>query len=149
MGKKNKRIKPLESRPVYATGVAERLGIVSVTRLQATVRVLEAAIQTWVMEVDPLAIHLLVMSQYVILEALSDTKKKGSGPISKSLTEPAQLMRVYNFLRHSNGKTSQGADFLASNNELLLYDLIWSFNDVFDALTPMMKAHIAIVELCS
>jgi len=99
------------------------------------------------MGMDPLAVHLLIMSQYRILEAISLENGKGVGPISRSLTEPAQLTRVYDFLRHSAGKLSEGVDFLPSNNELLLYDLLWSFHSIFGATTPMMKALIAHVEI--
>jgi hypothetical protein len=147
MGNKNKRIKPLKTRPVYAPGVAEALGVQSVPRVEVTVRMLETATVLWSMEMDPLAVHLLTMSQYRILEAISVTTGKGVGPMSRSLTEPAQLARVYDFLRHSAGKLSEGVDFVPSNNELLLYDLLWSFNSIFGATTPMMKALIAHVEV--
>lgn len=141
MAKNRKRIKPLKTKPVYAPGEAEALGILSVNRVEALARVLNTAIWLWVLEKDPLSIHLLVMSQYNCIQDLARHTVKG--PFSAMFTDAAQRNLVYDFLRHSTRNPQAGVDFMPSSNGLLLYDVICSFEDLFGRATPYMKAFIA------
>jgi hypothetical protein len=145
MGKKNKRVTPLKSRPVYEPGVAESLGIVSVTRIEALVRVLDTAIWMWAVEKDPLAIHVLVMSQYQCLQDLG--KKNGVTALAATLTEPTQRTLVYDFLRHANRNAFGGVDFTPILNFGFLFDAICTFEEMFGGCTPLMKAFLAYFAL--
>lgn len=140
MPKKRKRIKPLKYRPTYPPGKAEALGLVSVTRVEAVSRILDTAIWLWILEKDPLAIHLLVMSQYNCIQDLA--KDTGKGPFSASYIEASQLNLVYDFLRHSSKNTDAGVDFMPVTNGCALFDVICSFEDLFNRTTPYMKAFL-------
>lgn len=145
MGKKHKRRKPLKSKPVYGPGVAESLGIVSITRIEALVRVLESAIWLWALEADPLPIHILVMSQFQCLEDIGKTK--GKLPLASTTTDPTQRNVVYDFLRHASGSLSAGVDFTPIMNFGFLYDAVCTFDDLFGKTTPYMKAFLTYFQL--
>lgn len=142
MGKKRKRIKPLKSRPVYAPGEAESRGIQSFTRIEAMVDILETAIWLWVLEKSPCSMHLLVMSQYRCIQDLIKGKEDFIHYIPDK-TEPEQLNRVYDWLRHSSSNPHTGADFTADVTAGILYDVICSFNQLYSTTTVSMEAFLA------
>jgi hypothetical protein len=84
MGRTHKQRKILDSKPVHepeiVKAVCGRHGILSVTRKETLIRLIDTAVMLWFAQGDPLSIHLLIMSQYRCLEVLGE--KKGLGPHS-------------------------------------------------------------------
>lgn len=142
MGKQSKRIKPLKTKPVYEPGVAESVGIISFTRVQALMRVLDTAIWLWILEKDPAAIHILVMSQYQCLEDICK-KRNVTGLFASKVTDYRQRNLVYDFLRHASNNTEGGVDFVPHVNGGYLYDAVATFRELFGVGTAYMKAFVA------
>jgi hypothetical protein len=139
MGKgKRKRRAKLGPPAIYPPGVREAVGILSVTRCEALIRVIDTAIWLWALEKDPLSIHLLVKSSYQCLRDLG--AKHGGGPTLHAALPELQFNLVYDFLRHSSGSKSEGVNAVPSTNALLLYDAIESFEALFKQRTVHMKA---------
>jgi hypothetical protein len=140
MGKrKRQKRRKVGAKPVYPPGFAEAMGILSVTRCEALMRVIDTAIWLWVLERDPLSIHLLVKSSYQCLRDLG--AKTGKGPISHTVVGDFNL--VYDWLRHASDSTTVGVDFAPATNGLLLFELIESFEAIFNKRTVYMRAFTA------
>jgi hypothetical protein len=136
VGKKTKRIKSLKWRPQYGPGEREAKGIMSVTRGQGLIRVLDTAIWLWGEEQDSLSIHLLVMSQHrKLLEICKNRRRVLS--LAALVTDPKERSLVYDFLRHD---TAAGVDFNPGVlNQGYLLDAIYTFEDLFGGTTAYMK----------
>ncbi len=146
MGKKRKRSQPAKSKPIYPSGVAESHGVLSFDRIEAMSRIVDTAIWLWMLEKDPLSIHVLIMSQFTCLQGLA-AQNTDKAPFAATYVEPKQLVLVYDFLRHSSCNPSVGVDFKADNNDALLFDVICSFNALFNRMTLYMKAFLTYFSL--
>jgi hypothetical protein len=101
MGKKQKRGKILDFKPVYPPGVVESIGIVSVNRKEALISEIDTAIWLWFLEHDALSIHLLIMTAHNCLHELEFT------PLPPNEIDLPKLYTAYNFLRHSTGSSKR------------------------------------------
>jgi hypothetical protein len=144
-GKRQQRRKPLPQRPVYVPDFAKALEIVSVNRIEALCRVLDTAIWLCVWEKDPVAIHLLVMSQYQCLEDLCTDR--GIKPFATEHTTWEQRNLAYNWLKHASKNSRAGVDFSEISNRGYLYDAIFTFRQLFNTGTAYMKAFVALFEM--
>lgn len=127
--------------PVYPPGVAEAVGILSVTRCEALIRVIDTAISLWIADKDPLSIHLLAKSSYQCLRDLGS--KTGKGPILHAALPELQFNLVYDFLRHASGSVTEGVNFAPATNGLILFEAIESFHAIFNKRTIYMRAFAA------
>ncbi len=140
-GKRNRRRK-LGPKPVYPPGVAESLGILSVTRYEALIRLIDTAISLWISDKDPLSVHLLVKSCYQCLRDLGS--KNGKGPIAHlAVGDDLKFNLVYDWLRHSSGSVTEGVDFAPATNGTLLFEAIESFQTIYNKRTVYMRAFSA------
>jgi hypothetical protein len=144
VGKKNKRRQLGPAKPeVMAAFKAGKTIIVS--RPNAIARLLDTAIWLWVLEKDPLAIHLLAMAAYQCLEDMG--KKTGKGPKLKAGISDDAFTQAYDFLRHASNNPSAHISLPPSVNSFLIFDAIAAFEGIFDKPTINMRtfrAHFVI-----
>jgi len=140
MGKKSNRIKPGKTRPVFAPGAVEAQGLTVATRTEAMARILDTAIWLWVMEGDPLPVHVLLMSQYHCLRSVKGTA--ALEPFPHTLTDETQFYHIYDWLRHVPPGGDKGMVFKDANAGLLFF-IVDSFALLFGTTTLYMKAFLA------
>jgi len=118
-----------------AAGKAGR--VVTLTRCDALVRQLDAAIRMWFLAHDPVPIHLLLMPAYDVLCDLS--KKSGNAPDMEKIC-PQNFRTAYDWLRHAASDPQDFIDFPPRTNELLLWACTKSFEKIFGPRSVFMMS---------
>ena len=140
MGKKSKRriLKPPGPENLAARAAGK---VITVLRVDAIVRLLDTAILLWILEKDPLPIHLLLMAPYQCLDDMG--KKAGKGPRLKTWVGEKHFTTAYDFLRHASSNPNSGIDFPPSANAPILFDAVTAFDRIFGNLTIYMRTFLA------
>jgi hypothetical protein len=99
--------------------------VIVITRIDAIARLLDTAILLWILEKDPLPIHLLMMAAYECLEVLG--KNSGTGPRLRSKIGAQDFNIAYDFLRHASSNPNSGMDFAPWLNAPILFDAVTAF----------------------
>ncbi len=132
--KKNRRGKILKYKPVYPPQVVERIGLVSIDRKEAFIRLIDTAIWLWFLGQEPLTVHLIIMTNYSALHELGVT------PLPPDEIDLAKGYTVYDFMRHSATKRlNEGVDFIPDSNEGVLYAVVKAFKGACGGLTTRMR----------
>jgi hypothetical protein len=128
MGKRiNRRRKKAPSAESIA---ARKAGLVlTVTRRDALVRLLDTATRLWFLGHDPLSIHVIAMAAHRVLYDLG--KKSGKAPVARMHLSEEKFTVGYDWLRHASSDPDDYIDFPLRTNELLLWDALISFEEIF------------------
>jgi hypothetical protein len=128
MGKRiNRRRKKAPSAESIA---ARKAGLVlTLTRRDALVRLLDTATWLWFLGHDPLSIHLIAMAAHRVLYDLG--KKIGKAPVARMYLSEEKFTVGYDWLRHASSDPDDYIDFPLRTNEVLLWDALISFEEIF------------------
>jgi hypothetical protein len=136
VGKKTKRRAPKPVGPKHWEARASGR-VITFTREDILVRLINTAIALWFHKGDMLSIHMLAAASY---KALCDlAKKRGIVPWLSQIISERELTIAYDFLRHASSDLSIVLDFPPSSNLPLLACAITTFEDVFSHRTSYMS----------
>lgn len=123
------------------------MSIITVTKVEAARRQIDAAITLWFHDADPIAIHTLACAGLGILNDLG--KPCGETAMrydpksfrKETFKEWVQLVdQSRNFLKHADRDPLDTLDFKPSTNKYLLADCVDTCRRVSGDQTPIMKA---------
>jgi hypothetical protein len=117
--------------------------MLTLTRKDIVVQLLDTAIWLWFLKRDPVAIHTLASAALDNLGVLG--KKSGKEPTLKGIYSDAELMQAYNVFKHATSDPNETTDFPPGTNALLILDAINSFNKIFGLRTVNMSTFEAYV----
>lgn len=137
MGKKGKRRKIGPASPQAIAAFKEGRAI-AVSRPNAIARLLDAAIQLWALEQDPVPTHVLCMAAYQCLEDIG--KPLGKAPKMKTHIGAETFTAAYDYLRHSSADANTHMSLPVSANSFVIFDAVLAFDRIFDRMSPDMRA---------
>lgn len=143
MGKKSREtkraIRGLTPEQIAAGRASGHL--ITLTRKEILVRLLDTAIWLWFLKRDPVAIHTLACAALDNLGSLG--KDTGKEPTLKRIYSDAELMQAYNVFKHASGDPNEITDFPPGVNTILILDTSNSFFKIFGSRTPYMATFAA------
>jgi hypothetical protein len=122
-------------------------GPVTITKFDAMQRQLDAAIEMWFSDRDPVAIHTLLLASHEILHTLF--RKKGlkhllfdSADIKKETRQEwnNQIRKCYNFFKHPQRDHNSSIAFNSSLNEFIIIHSIQGIKDMRIPFTFFQEA---------
>jgi hypothetical protein len=111
--------------------------VVTFTREEILVRLINTAIGLWFHGGDMLSVHMLGAASYKTLCDL--TKKTGKVPWLTEIIGDEKLTLAYDFLRHAPSDLSIVLDFPPGSNMTLLAGVVTTFESVFGYRTDYMS----------
>lgn len=139
MGKKNKRINRDTDVHDEETIRQRREGkLLLLTRKQIVTRILDTAAMLWLGDADPISIHILACVAHQNLHKIAT--KQGADRLNlKVATGWEDIYSAYNDLKHSTGDPNHRDQFVVENNEIMLFDCIRCFGNIFAWRSPWMN----------
>jgi hypothetical protein len=118
--------------------------LLTVTRKEILVGLLDTAIWLWFMERDHISIHTLASAAHRTLRDLGRTIEKT--PTLNQIYSDDELRQAYNIFKHaSDGDLNEITDFPPETNVRLLLDASNSFFKIFGSRTAYMGTFTAYV----
>jgi hypothetical protein len=139
VGKKNKRINRDTDVHDEETIRQRREGkLLLLTRKQIVTRILDTAAMLWLGDADPISIHILACVAHQNLHKIAT--KQGADRLNlKVATGWEDIYSAYNDLKHSTGDPNHRDQFVVENNEIMLFDCIRCFGNIFAWRSPWMN----------
>jgi hypothetical protein len=110
--------------------------LLTLTRKDILLGLLDTAIELWFLRRDPVAIHTLACAAHDSLDDLG--RGIGKQPTLKRIYSDAELLQAYNVFKHATADPNETTDFPPGVNMILILDTINSFHKIFDFRTVNM-----------
>jgi hypothetical protein len=139
-----KKVQRREPRKTTAKDLIARSSgeVVAISRIEAIYGLLETAISLWVSEQDIGSIHVLACAAWRTMHDLG--KDKGKAPkLAQMYPDLTPLLDAYDFFRHASSNLNVVVHLPPVANELILFDAINSFEQIFGGRSSLMKTFAA------
>jgi hypothetical protein len=147
MGRKNKRINRDTTIHDAETIRLRREGkLLLLTRKEIVTRLLDTAMQMWLGEADAISVHILACVAHQNIDAIA-VKKGAPASSLKETMDWEDLYSAYNDFKHATGDPNHRDQFVVENNQIILFDCVVSYTNVFSFRTPWMNTFAAYVAL--
>ena len=136
MGKKSRQHRRIRLTPEQIAAGRASGHLLTVTRKDILVGLLDTAIWLWFHERDPVAIHTLASAGH---QSLYDVgKENGYEPVLNRIFSDDELRQAYNVFKHGTSDPNEITDFPPETNTRLLLDASNVFSVIYGSRTPFM-----------
>jgi hypothetical protein len=142
MSKQRRRRQKLRKRGAASLAAIAGGTLISATRRDTLVRLIDTAIWMWFLEKDPFATHMLACAAYNCLCDLGNPV--GKGPKFQQVVTRFEMTAAYDFMRHASpNQLNDSVDLPPAANEWILFYGIQSFGKLYDGFTAYMRTFAA------
>jgi hypothetical protein len=140
MGQKHRRIdRDTDAHDPETIRLRREGKLLLLTRKEILMRVLDEAIHLWFDNADPISVHILACVAHKNVTGFARVMKKPSPPLHQQ-NQWEDVYSTYNHVRHNEkgGDPNHRDQFSVENNQIMLFDCVHVFGELFSFRTPWM-----------
>lgn len=118
------------------------------TRKEVVIRILDTAIQMWFGSADPISVHILACVAHKNLNGFAKKMQKPPPTLTQGM-KWEDIYSTYDHVRHNEkgGDPNHRDQFVVDNNQIMLFDCLQTFENLFSLRTPWMNTFGAYIVL--